>query len=58
VRFALHRIEDGTYGVCLSCDGQISEKRLNAMPWANYCLACQEGFDQGWDQQETLLAAS
>src|SRR5690349_1268444 len=34
---ALDRIESGDYGVCLSCEETIPEKRLNALPWARYC---------------------
>jgi DnaK suppressor protein len=45
LRDALARIEDGTYGTCLRCDGEISLKRLKAVPWAAYCLACQEAAD-------------
>lgn len=39
---ALVRIEDGTYGVCDECGQAISTKRLEAVPWANYCISCQE----------------
>ena len=39
---ALQRIEHGTYGVCLECEEPISVKRLEAVPWARYCVACQE----------------
>ncbi len=39
---ALERIEHGTYGVCLECDEPISAKRLEAVPWARYCVSCQE----------------
>src|SRR3954466_11169920 len=38
VERALQRIEDGTYGVCISCDEPISAKRLQAVPWAEFCL--------------------
>lgn len=41
IRQAIQRIEEGTYGVCLSCDSEISPKRLEAVPWAAYCLQCQ-----------------
>jgi DnaK suppressor protein len=46
VKGALQRIEDGTYGTCLTCEDQISAKRLQAVPWAELCLRCQEGSDQ------------
>ena len=39
---ALHRLDQGNYGVCLSCEEPISPKRLDAVPWARYCVACQE----------------
>jgi DnaK suppressor protein len=39
---ALHRIEHGTYGICLECEEPISVKRLDALPWARYCVRCQE----------------
>jgi DnaK suppressor protein len=39
---ALIRIDQGTYGVCLECDEPISAKRLEALPWARYCVSCQE----------------
>ena len=42
---ALGRIADGTYGMCLECEEEISQKRLNAMPWATLCIACQEQAD-------------
>jgi DnaK suppressor protein len=45
VRSALQRMEDGDYGMCQSCDGEISEKRLAALPWALYCIHCQERID-------------
>jgi len=45
VRAALTRIEDESYGVCLHCEEDISVKRLNAVPWAPYCISCQEQYD-------------
>jgi len=39
---ALHRIDTGQYGVCLECEEPISVKRLEALPWARYCVTCQE----------------
>ncbi|MBK9167053.1 MAG: TraR/DksA family transcriptional regulator [Bryobacterales bacterium] len=46
VRLALTRIEDGTYGMCLHCEEDISPKRLAAVPWTAYCLKCQEAADR------------
>ena len=39
---ALDRLESGDYGICLSCEEEIPGKRLTALPWAKYCIACQE----------------
>jgi DnaK suppressor protein len=39
---ALRRMEQGNYGTCLECEEDISIKRLNAVPWARYCVTCQE----------------
>jgi len=39
---ALLRIGNGTYGICMQCEEPISPKRLDAVPWARYCVKCQE----------------
>jgi DnaK suppressor protein len=39
---ALHRLDHDHYGVCMECDEPISPKRLDAVPWAKYCVSCQE----------------
>ncbi|MFW5776492.1 MAG: TraR/DksA family transcriptional regulator [Spirochaetota bacterium] len=41
VRSALRRFEDGTYGVCAACGGEISEERLKAKPEALLCIECE-----------------
>jgi len=46
IRRALGRIADGSYGVCLHCDEDISPKRVAAVPWAAYCIKCQEQVDR------------
>lgn len=43
---ALGRIENGRYGQCASCEGEISNQRLEAVPWTRYCLQCQERLEQ------------
>jgi DnaK suppressor protein len=47
VEEALDRMDAGDYGVCLACDEPIAEKRLRALPWARYCVSCQDsaGFE-------------
>ena len=49
VRAALGRIAGGTYGACLHCEEEISQKRLHAVPWATLCIKCQQEADR--DQQ-------
>jgi DnaK suppressor protein len=46
VRAALRRIDDGSYGVCLHCEEDISPRRLAALPWAGFCIQCQEIADR------------
>ena len=46
VQAALARFDNETFGVCLRCDEDIPEKRLNALPWAAYCVKCQEIVDR------------
>ena len=40
IETALERIENGTYGTCLECEGQIPKTRLNAIPHAPLCVKC------------------
>jgi len=39
---ALGRCARGTFGACEGCHEHISPNRLKAIPWARYCLTCQE----------------
>jgi DnaK suppressor protein len=39
---ALHRIENGTYGICLESGDEIPYERLKAVPTAKYTVRCQE----------------
>ena len=38
---ALKRIDDGTYGTCITCGDQIRYERLEASPWASLCIDCK-----------------
>jgi len=49
---ALLRIEDDEYGVCQNCESEINQKRLAAIPWARYCLDCQELLEKGLLDEE------
>lgn len=44
---ALLRLDQGSFGVCVHCQGHVQEKRLDAVPWARHCLECQEMQDKG-----------
>jgi DnaK suppressor protein len=55
VRAALHRIEEGTFGTCLHCEEDISIKRLHAVPWAAYCIQCQEIADKSQEDGSESL---
>ena len=44
---ALHRIANGTFGVCAECGQELNRKRLEAVPWASHCIACQEKIEKG-----------
>jgi len=47
IQEALARIQDQTYGTCQDCGTAISPKRLEALPWATYCVHCQDEHG-GW----------
>jgi DnaK suppressor protein len=47
VERALLRVDNGDFGVCQGCEEKIHKKRLDAVPWARFCLKCQEAFDEG-----------
>jgi DnaK suppressor protein len=49
---ALARIESGEYGECQNCGEPITEKRLEAVPWARYCLRCQDLQERGLLNQD------
>jgi DnaK suppressor protein len=49
-RAALRRIEDGSFGICQGCDEDIHPKRLAAVPWATFCIRCQEAVDRNFEE--------
>ena len=49
---ALVRMNADEYGLCLNCDNKINPKRLNAVPWARYCINCQELVEKGLLDEE------
>lgn len=44
---ALERIRQGTYGLCEVCASKIPMARLNALPYATMCIACQRASEDG-----------
>jgi DnaK suppressor protein len=46
VRGALRRIENGTFGRCVVDGGEIEPERLEAAPWARYCLEHQRNLEE------------
>jgi DnaK suppressor protein len=43
---ALKRIDNGTYGICVTCGNPIPEKRLEAIPWAARDIKCEQALEQ------------
>ena len=44
---ALKRIDEGTYGTCVGCGGQIRYERLEATPWVSLCIDCKRRSEGG-----------
>jgi DnaK suppressor protein len=44
---ALARIRNGEYSICTNCGATIGEKRLQAIPWTQHCIDCQELQEKG-----------
>jgi DnaK suppressor protein len=51
VRAALRRTQEGSFGICQKCDDDIAPKRLVAVPWAQFCIRCQEAVDRSLGDQ-------
>ncbi|HEX3178602.1 MAG TPA: TraR/DksA family transcriptional regulator [Methylomirabilota bacterium] len=43
---ALQKIDDGSFGTCERCSEDIADKRLDALPFARYCIDCQRLIEQ------------
>jgi DnaK suppressor protein len=44
---ALRRMDEGSYGRCSNCGQSIALPRLEALPWARFCVDCQELAEKG-----------
>lgn len=42
VQQALERIKQNVFGICQECEEKVQKKRLDAVPWAAFCINCQE----------------
>jgi DnaK suppressor protein len=49
---ALRRMDEGTYGRCANCGQSIAMARLEALPWARFCVDCQELAEKGLLEME------
>lgn len=47
VEEALDRIDSGSYGKCQNCGRPIKKERLDALPYAPFCIDCEEMFETG-----------
>ena len=52
------RLRSSTYGVCLHCEEAIAPRRLQAIPWAAYCISCQGRVDDDRACQTKLANAA
>jgi DnaK suppressor protein len=43
---ALQKLDEGTFGACERCGETITERRLEALPFARYCISCQRLIEQ------------
>jgi len=55
IETALRRINDGTYGGCFECGGEIAEARLRALPFAMRCRECEEAHETS-EHRERIMA--
>lgn len=51
VEEALDRMESGDFGICMACEQPIPAKRLQALPWARYCVPCQEEIGRSEEEE-------
>ena len=55
---ALNRLEEGTYGYCYECGGEITEQRLRVLPFAARCRDCEEVRETERTRERVLAARS
>jgi RNA polymerase-binding protein DksA len=50
---ALARLSGGTYGICTNCGAQIAPRRLESLPYATLCIACQSAAEDARARRRT-----
>jgi DnaK suppressor protein len=55
IEAALERVQNDSFGVCLSCEREIGQRRLHALPWAALCVKCQEAVERSGGHDEDQL---
>ena len=55
IQEALDRLQLGDFGICFGCDEPIPAKRLQALPWARYCVPCQERIAETAPEEDAEL---
>jgi DnaK suppressor protein len=59
VNAALDRLNAGDYGICQRCEEPIARRRLEVIPWAKYCVTCQEKISRRHaEEDEPVMAGS
>ncbi len=50
---ALHRTQEGSFGICQQCDDEIAPKRLVAVPWAQFYIRRREAVDRSLERDSS-----
>ncbi len=58
VESAIAKIDEGLYGLCEQCEEPIARKRLDIMPWARQCVACQSKSEAAREERWTAFEAA
>jgi DnaK suppressor protein len=58
IEAALRRIFDGSFGICAACGDDIPLRRLEALPWTQYCLRCQESMERDGTTSRSLATST
>ena len=53
IEAALSRIKKNSFGICIGCGDSINSRRLEALPWTQYCLDCQEDLERNQTLSQT-----